>query len=889
MVRETNEMKKICMILVLAFLLMATAASTVFADVSNPLTVSGEAISTSKGDTLVYQIKAAQNGRIYPASVRVTWAYDTSVFTLVSMEMGDLYYPQFEEMFPTALADNSYEGFIYSEKKEGVFVTLTFKVSEACDAKTYPITVNAEYYNDTTITENPVFGFYPDISSKYNCYSVSAQNGSITVNDHIYGAWTSISDTEHMRTCTLCSGKQYADHRWDDGEVRKAASCISEGLKVYTCKDCGHTKDEILPKTKDHVYGDWREYSEKQHQRSCECGDTQYAEHVLGGLNKHDENQHKQLCECGYVFYSAHSFGGYGKHDAENHKKVCACGEESYAAHTWNSGVVTKPAQHLEEGIRTYTCTVCSETKEESIPKTTTHNYTLWEKHDENQHKRTCRCGDTQYADHEWDEGVITKPATNQENGVRTYTCGVCSETKEEIVPRFEGSAGLAFRDNGDGTYYVSGIGTCTDTDIVIPAVTPEGAKVTGIGRNAFKDNKTITSILIPSGVTSIGNYAFRYCSALVTVTLPASLTELGSSVFQGCTSLASVSIPSGIKALPLNTFSGCTALAKATLPSGLLEIGNSAFRGCSALSGLKLPASVTTIGEFAFYNCAKLTTVTIPSGVTEIPNSAFYGCKALVTVDLPENLTAIGASAFDSCIALTEIRIPNTVLTIGANAFSYCDHLTTLTIGDHVSEIGKSAFSGCKELKSVVIPDSVTVIGDSAFSSCTELTEIRLSKNLTSLGKSCFAGCKDLESMVVPKTLTTIGTNVFDNCKALVNIYYFGTASEMEGSAVSEALPDGVKIFYYAEIKPEEADGSDYWHYENGDIAVWVLVMRGDFDGDEKITASDALYLLRHLLMPNLYPSTQSADVNSDGVTNPADALYLLRHALMPNIYPLK
>ncbi|MGN1346251.1 MAG: hypothetical protein ACI4V1_05665, partial [Eubacteriales bacterium] len=37
--------------------------------------------------------------------------------------------------------------------------------------------------------------------------------------------------------------------------------------------------------------------------------------------------------------------------------------------HSWDSGVVTKEATETEEGIMTYTCTVCGETKTEAIPK----------------------------------------------------------------------------------------------------------------------------------------------------------------------------------------------------------------------------------------------------------------------------------------------------------------------------------------------------------------------------------------------------------------------------------------------------------------------------------------------------------------------------------------
>lgn len=61
-----------------------------------------------------------------------------------------------------------------------------------------------------------------------------------------------------------------------------------------------------------------------------------------------------------------------------------------------------------------------------------------------------------------------------------------------------------------------------------------------------------------------------------------------------------------------------------------------------------------------------------------------------------------------------------------------------------------------------------------------------------------------------------------------------------------------------------------------------------GDMDGDEEVTPVDALYLLRHVLMPTIYPVSRKVDVNGDGVTNATDAIYLLRHVLLPHLYPL-
>ena len=114
--------------------------------------------------------------------------------------------------------------------------------------------------------------------------------------------------------------------------------------------------------------------------------------------------------------------------------------------HSWDEGKVTKPATETEDGVKTFTCTRCSETKTETIPKLphehsykdvvtaptcTAKGYTT----------HTCACGDSYvdtYTDalgHAWDNGKVTKPATETEDGVKTFTCTRCGETKTETIP----------------------------------------------------------------------------------------------------------------------------------------------------------------------------------------------------------------------------------------------------------------------------------------------------------------------------------------------------------------------------------------------------------------------------------------------------------------------
>ena len=101
-------------------------------------------------------------------------------------------------------------------------------------------------------------------------------------------------------------------------------------------------------------------------------------------------------------------------------------------------------------------------------------------------------------------------------------TCSVCSHT---IIP----SSGLTFSLLSDGTYAVTGLGTCTDLRIVIPA-NYEGKNVSQISANAFRSlNKT--GIYIPSTITSIGVSAFEGAS-LSYVYMEEGVSRVGSRAF---------------------------------------------------------------------------------------------------------------------------------------------------------------------------------------------------------------------------------------------------------------------------------------------------------------------------------------------------------------------
>ena len=229
-------------------------------------------------------------------------------------------------------------------------------------------------------------------------------------------------------------------------------------------------------------------------------------------------------------------------------------------------------------------------------------------------------CGGNSAHSHEFGNWVTKENPTCTENGLRVGSCS-CGEKETEDIPAIRHSyinwvcsvcgyadpdaesysEGLSFVSNGDGSCYVAGIGSCTDTDIVIPLTTAQGEWVTAIADEAFSGCYNITSVVIPDGVTTIGSSAFRSCSSLTSVVIPDSVITIGVYAFSGCSGLTSVVIPESVTTIDNWTFFNCSSLTSVVIPDSVTYIGMSAFQNCSGLTSVVIGDSVTTIGNYAF------------------------------------------------------------------------------------------------------------------------------------------------------------------------------------------------------------------------------------------------------------------------------------------------
>lgn len=107
------------------------------------------------------------------------------------------------------------------------------------------------------------------------------------------------------------------------------------------------------------------------------------------------------------------------------------------------------------------------------------------------------------------------------------------------VIGIYRSESVLKYEDKAAGVSISAGRFYRSET-VELPT-TVNGKPVTVISAGAFKNNKTVETIIIPSGITAIGAEAFSGCTKLKTVYLPATVEYIGRAAFSGCVGLESV------------------------------------------------------------------------------------------------------------------------------------------------------------------------------------------------------------------------------------------------------------------------------------------------------------------------------------------------------------
>ncbi|MBO5906224.1 MAG: leucine-rich repeat domain-containing protein [Kiritimatiellae bacterium] len=124
----------------------------------------------------------------------------------------------------------------------------------------------------------------------------------------------------------------------------------------------------------------------------------------------------------------------------------------------------------------------------------------------------------------------------------------------------YRASNGLLLSVNADGEWSVSGIGSCTDTEIRIPS-THYGVPVTSISAEAFKGCTSIKKVILSENVRTVQASAFKDCTGLKRVAISDTVISIEHEAFKGCTNLEAVTIPKSVQTMGKNVFRDCPNL----------------------------------------------------------------------------------------------------------------------------------------------------------------------------------------------------------------------------------------------------------------------------------------------------------------------------------------
>lgn len=304
-----------------------------------------------------------------------------------------------------------------------------------------------------------------------------------------------------------------------------------------------------------------------------------------------------------------------------------------------------------------------------------------------------------------------------------------------------------------------------TNQYLTIPD-TINGITVTGIGRQAFKDQDMIM-MKFPDTLTYVadwglygqntlksvycnnlkraGERAFYGCRALEEIDLT-QLEEVGVYSFGNCQSIQELHNEK-LTRLEKGSFLGLRNAVSVDLPN-VTYIGNVGLQNMSNVEYLNLP-SVETLGHMALakafilesVNLPNLTTLTGTSHLMQLLNlkefnapklsgtlpSYFFSMSGLEEINMP-NITALDDLALMTSHAKV-IKFSN-VTTIGEKVFNYCNYLEKVYLPS-ATEISSSVFEGCYALKSLFAPGLTKL---DSMPECDNAT-IYLSENCTIIG----------------------------------------------------------------------------------------------------------------------------------------------------------
>ena len=339
------------------------------------------------------------------------------------------------------------------------------------------------------------------------------------------------------------------------------------------------------------------------------------------------------------------------------------------------------------------------------------------------------------------------------------------------------------------------------------------------IKENAFSNNNSIITAILPEETLFIEGYIFNNCQNLDTIYFNCKSAQSLSSNYgplpcfgSNLTSLKTFIIGDSVTSIGQGVVMDCSGLTSIDIPDSVTSIGNYAFSGCSSLTSVTIPNSVTSIGVAAFGSCSGLTSITISDGVTSIEERVFTSCRGLTSIDIPDSVTSIGNSAFNYCSSLTSVYLLNPIPPTGYTYYTFQNTPSTKVLFVPIDAIGYTTswgnttwstvnytmlpteeinykfndehlletFSSNNKTESLTIPHNVLYKGNgynvekvsrNSLANDNKIKTLTIESGINKIEASALSGCNNLETVSIPESVSEIDNHAFWMCKNLKNI----------------------------------------------------------------------------------------------------------------------
>ena len=264
---------------------------------------------------------------------------------------------------------------------------------------------------------------------------------------------------------------------------------------------------------------------------------------------------------------------------------------------------------------------------------------------------------------HAWDAGKVVKEATYEEAGIILYTCQTCGAQKQDDLDRLQ-------RPETDEKTQENKKQQ-TDNGKTDGEQTGQKEKLSG---GELIKQKNAEYIVKSDGTVSCGKVKNVNGKLTIPDTVQDengntyAVSEVGKDAFKDNKSVTEVVIGNKVKTIAVNAFAGCSKLKKVVLGNAVEVISDNAFANCGKLQTVTMKKKVTRIGARAFYKCKSLKKIVIPASVKKIGKQAFYQCKNLRSITIKTTkLTKkrVGSNAFKGIHAKAKIKVPKKKLAL--------------------------------------------------------------------------------------------------------------------------------------------------------------------------------------------------------------------------------